>query len=208
MATRHGTARPSQQAHREKFLDAALKLLVENGVAGLTVRAVAELAGSTTIAVYTRFGGRAGVLDALYERVFELLSEALDTIPPPSGDPREDLMVCALAYRDFGLESPARYAFMFERPVPDFDPDPALRVTVLRDSFSVLLRRVERCAPPGADAVRLAYLLWTTMHGLVSVELVQQMRGPLPGWFLEPTPEANEPVYREGILAMINGLDL
>src|ERR1700704_4226527 len=75
MATRHGTVRPAQQHTKERFLDAALKVLVNDGVNGLTVRGIAEAARASTIAVYTRFGGRSDLLDALYERTFDLLRE-------------------------------------------------------------------------------------------------------------------------------------
>jgi AcrR family transcriptional regulator len=206
MATRHGTVRPAQQYSKERVLDAALKVLMDEGVAGLTVRGVAEAAGASTIAVYTRFGGRAGLLDTLYERAFDLLREQLDELPPPSNDYAGDLIAFAMTYRRFALENPARYALMFERPVPDFNPDPALRVAVLQQSFELLVSRVERCSPKGADNVKLGFLLFTTMHGLVSNELTQRARGPIPGWFLRPTEEANEPVYLDGISAMIVGL--
>jgi len=206
MATRHGSVRPAQQYTKERVLDAALKVLMNDGVAGLTVRGVAEAAGASTIAVYTRFGGRTGLLDTLYERAFDLLHEKLGELPPPSNDYAGDILAFAMAYRRFALENPARYALMFERPVPDYTPDPALRVAVLQQSFGLLVNRVERCSPHGADDIKLSFLLFTTMHGLVSNELTQRARGPIPGWFLRPTEDANEPMFLDGISAMIVGL--
>lgn len=189
-------------------MDAALQVLMDHGVFGLTVRGVAQSAGVSTIAVYTRFGGRSGLLDALYEHTFDLLRRALEATPPTSGEPAGDIVAFAMTYRQFALESPARYALMFERPVPDFTPDPALRVAVVRESFAMLMRRVQRAGPPGLDAVHPSFLLWATMHGLVSYELTQKLRGVIPGWFLPPTEEANEPIYLAGVTAMINGLGL
>jgi AcrR family transcriptional regulator len=206
MATRHGAARPAQQHTKKRILDAALNVLTEQGVAGLTVRGIAEDAGASTIAVYTRFGGRSGVLDALYERTFDLLRNALEAVPPLSSDLTGDILAFAMAYRRFALESPARYALMFEHTVPGFNPDPDLRVAVLRDSFDLLVLRVRRVIPADADPVRFSYLLWTTMHGLVSNELTQQARGPIRGWFFVPTEQANEHLYLDGVTAMIIGL--
>ncbi len=187
-------------------MHAAMRVLTEQGVAALTVRGVAAAAEASTIGVYSRFGSMAGVLDALYERAFELLQEEFDGLPPETADGTSDVVALALAYRRFALASPARYAFMFERPVPGFDPDPSLRAEALRTTFGKLAGRVERMSGPGADGVSLGYLVWTTMHGLISVELTHNARTPLPGWFIEPTPEAGERIYLSGVTAILAGL--
>lgn len=198
--------RPADQGGRERYLDAALSVLVDRGVPGLTVRGVAEAAGASTLSVYARFGGRTGLLDALYERTFDSLRELLEGQPPSSEDGVADLLHLALEYRNFARESPTRYALMFERPVPGFDPDPALRSAVLRTTFSLLIGRVQRVCPPGADARSAAYHLWTAIHGLVGAELLMASRRPLPDWFIPPTDEAHEAVYRQGVTAMMTGL--
>ncbi|MGW5724129.1 TetR/AcrR family transcriptional regulator [Amycolatopsis sp. NPDC003865] len=200
--------RPAEQGNRERFLDAALSVLFDRGVSGLSVRGVAEAAGASTLSVYARFGGRAGLLDALYERTFDSLRELLEGLPPSSPDGVADLLHLALEYRLFARESPVRYALMFERPVPGFDPDPALRSAVLRTTFALFTARVERVCPPGADARAAAYQLWTAMHGLVGAELMLASRTPLPDWFIPPTDEANEEMYRRGVTAMMTGLGL
>ncbi|SFW88228.1 DNA-binding transcriptional regulator, AcrR family [Amycolatopsis australiensis] len=208
MATRHLSMRPAEQGNRERYLDAALSVLFDRGVTGLTVRGVAEAAGASTLSVYARFGGRAGLLDALYERTFDSLRELLEGLPPSSPDGVADLLHLALEYRAFARESPVRYALMFERPVPGFDPDPALRSAVLRTTFALFIERVRRVCPPGADARAAAYQLWTAMHGLVGAELMLASRTPLPDWFIPPTEEANEAMYRRGVTAMMAGLGL
>jgi AcrR family transcriptional regulator len=208
VATRHVSMRPAEHGHRERYLDAALTVLLDRGVTALTVRGVAEAAGASTISVYARFGGRVGLLDAMYERIFDSLREMLEGLPPESPDGVADLLHLALEYRKFALESPARYALMYERPVPRFDPDPALRSAVLRTSFVLFIDRVRRVSPPEADARSKAYQLWTTMHGLVGAELMLASRTPLADWFIPPTEEANAEMYRLGVTAMMSGLGL
>ncbi len=208
MATRHVSMRPVEQGHRERYLDAALSVLFDRGVTALTVRGVAEAAGASTISVYARFGGRDGLLDALYERTFDSLREMLEALPPEGPDGFADLLDLAMAYRCFARESPARYALMFERPIPGFDPDPALRSAVVRTTFGLFIDRVRRISPPDVDARTAAYHLWTAMHGLVGAELMLASRTPLPEWFIPPTDEANAEVYRRGVTAMTTGLGL
>jgi AcrR family transcriptional regulator len=208
MATRHLSVQPADQNSRKRFLDAALAVLTDRGVAGLTVRGVAEAAGASTITVYTRFGGRTGLLDALYERAFDLMREQLLDVPPETEDGLADLLEVALAYRRFALENPARYALMYERSVHDFDPDPELRKAVMRTTFVMFVDKIRRISRPGADLQQLGYLLWTSMHGLVSVELTMRAQTPLSDWFIENTDEANADVYRTGVRAMCTGLGL
>ncbi|SEP20817.1 TetR/AcrR family transcriptional regulator [Amycolatopsis saalfeldensis] len=208
MATRHLSVQPADQNSRRRFLDAALAVLTDRGVAGLTVRGVAEAAGASTITVYTRFGGRTGLLDALYERAFDLMREQLLDVPPETEDGLADLIEVALAYRRFALENPARYALMYERSVHDFDPDPDLRTAVMRTTFVMFVDKIRRISEPGMDLQQLGYLLWTSMHGLVSVELTMRSQTPLSDWFIENTDEANEDVYRTGVRAMCTGLGL
>ncbi|HKN52676.1 MAG TPA: TetR/AcrR family transcriptional regulator [Amycolatopsis sp.] len=208
MATRHLSTHPAEHGNRERYLEAALAVLLDRGVAGLTVRGVAEAAGASTISVYARFGGRTGLLDALYERTFDSLREMLESLPEPGADGVADLMSLALEYRRFARESPARYGLMFERPVPDFDPDPSLRSAMLRTTFSLFIARVQRVCPAETDARTAAYQLWAAMHGLVSTELTIGSRNPLTGWFISPTEQAGEDIYRQGVRAMIDGLGL
>ncbi|NKQ52639.1 TetR/AcrR family transcriptional regulator [Amycolatopsis sp. K13G38] len=206
MATRHGHTGPADTHSRERFLQAALNVLVDQGVAGLTVRGLAGAAGTSTIGVYTRFGGRTGVLDALYERTFELLHDELSRLPHTSGNVVTDVLAYAHTYRGFALESPARYAFMFERAVPGYDPDPDLRKLARRSSYDLLADRVAQGVPADADADTTGYLVWSTMHGLVSMELTHRARTPPPGWFLKPDDCSYDRIYHEGITAILVGV--
>ena len=188
---------------RDQFIQAALRVVAEHGPAGLTVRRVAEAAGSSTMGVYSRFGSRTGLLQALYERAFAMLRDAF-LAAPATGEALADVRELALAYRLFALQSPTRYAFMFERAVPDFDPGPDLRAQALKSTFGMLAAAIARAAAPEA-ADRNAYLLWAAMHGMVSVELTHRERTELPGWTIASDWEG---AYFDGIHALWNGLGL
>ncbi|MFM7253131.1 MAG: TetR/AcrR family transcriptional regulator [Ilumatobacteraceae bacterium] len=72
---RKATPQPPQQLRSrdtvDRILDATQRQLATSGVTGLDLRAVCAAAGLTTGAVYSRFSGKEGLLDALFER-FEL----------------------------------------------------------------------------------------------------------------------------------------
>jgi AcrR family transcriptional regulator len=193
---------------RDRFVSAGLRVLHERGAAELTVRRVAELAGSSTMGIYSCFGGRAGMLEAIYRRGFELLENAI-TAPQARADPHRAIIAIATAYRRFALGNPALYALMFERPLPGFDPSPELRSWALNLTFTPLVEEVARAQAGGLlvgdDPIRPSYLLWTTVHGITSIELTHAVRSPLPGWFVD-SPEAGERMLLEAVRAMLTGL--
>ncbi|OLB67003.1 MAG: hypothetical protein AUI10_01185 [Actinobacteria bacterium 13_2_20CM_2_72_6] len=189
-------ARDVSTSSEDQFVGAGLRVLAERGAAELTVRRVAEAAGASTMGIYTRFGSRAGMLEAIYRRGFELLRDALVEArdAAPAG---QRILPLATAYRRFALANPPLYALLFERPLPDFDPSPQARTEALAMTFGVLTDEVP-------DPAR-AYLVWTTVHGIVSIELTHALRSPLPGFFID-FPAAGERLLLDGVAALLRGL--
>jgi AcrR family transcriptional regulator len=198
---------PQPDELRERLVDAGLELLDQHGPAELTVRRIAEAAGTSTMGVYTKFGGRTGVLEAIYRRGFELLRAALGAVPR-ADDAIRHILDLALAYRRFAIANPALYAFMFEQPVPDFDPNPSLRVEVLDSTFGLLVTAVQRASEQDAlldgDPVHMSVLVWCLAHGMVSLELTHATGGPQPGGF-PASPEAGERILLDGVRATLLG---
>ncbi|MFG1962626.1 TetR/AcrR family transcriptional regulator [Nonomuraea sp. NPDC049028] len=188
---------------RGDLLAAAMRVLREHGAAHLTLRRVADEARTSTMGIYTCFGGRAGLLEAVYRYGFDVLREALLSSLDGHSQPYERIMAVACGYREFALADPALYALMFERPLPDFDPSPELRQDALGRTFSLLTEAMAGLAEP----TRMAYLVWTTIHGLVSIELTCSLRSPLPGWFLDSREEGAR-VLADGVSALLRGLRL
>jgi AcrR family transcriptional regulator len=157
---------------RQALLAAAHDLLASEGPGSLTVRRIATAAGMSTMNVYSRFGGKDGVLDELFidgfRRLEELMAES-----PETDDPREDLRQCRHLYRRFARENATYYSLMFDRVVPDFVPSERAEVIAL-DTLRQLQRQIERAMSAGVirdgDSFAVATGLWALVHGLVSLE--------------------------------------
>ena len=65
------TAAPARTARQEELVDLALELARERGLAGLTVRRLAERAGFTEAALYRHFHDKQALLLAMIERLSE-----------------------------------------------------------------------------------------------------------------------------------------
>ena len=155
------------------ILEAASRILTEEGAAALTVRRIATEAGCSTMGLYSRFGGKEGVVDELYMEGFQHLRDGMNAMVE-TDDPVADLRACARGYRDIALKHATHYMVMFGGAVPDFVPTrPSLAVA--HGSFECLVARVQRCIDIGAfkgDAAEIAEVWWGAMHGLVMLELV------------------------------------
>jgi AcrR family transcriptional regulator len=163
----------SKEAVRRTILDAAIRVLLEEGIAGLNMRRIASDVGCSTTVIYTMFGGKAGLVDALWVEGFERLwqaEEAVDT----AADPLTRLGALGSAYRANALANPDYYRLMFGSAVPGFRPSPEASERSRR-TFQVLIEAVDDCISTGMfrpnDSELVASILWATVHGVVSLEI-------------------------------------
>jgi AcrR family transcriptional regulator len=173
---------------RVALLDAAGELLHREGPAALTTRRLADAAGTTTQSIYTLFGGKEGVVRAMFREGYARLEARIRRVRD-TDDPLLDLRESGRAYRAAALASPHYYDVMFGHPVPEFTPD-ADDLAASAVTQALRERAVQRCIDagllvPDADARDLARWLWAVVHGLVSLELAGYLdlgprRGPSP----------------------------
>jgi AcrR family transcriptional regulator len=150
--------------------------------------------------VYTHFGSKQGLLEELYLYGFRRLEERLSSVPS-DGQGRQELLAFALAYRAFALDNDALYGLMFERATPDFVPSDASRLAAL-STFEMLATRVADWRPDFTDPAADAHLVWATMHGLVTIELMlRRWGGPLVA-HLQGDPKQN---YATAIGSLLDG---
>ncbi|MEE6296472.1 TetR/AcrR family transcriptional regulator [Georgenia wangjunii] len=97
---------------RRRLVECAARAISADGAGAVSLRTVAASAGTTTAAVYTLFGSREGLLNAVVEEGFEGLAGHLTAVPP-TDDPAADLLSLGLAYRESALADPHYYRVMF-----------------------------------------------------------------------------------------------
>jgi hypothetical protein len=123
--------------------------------------------------LYSRFGGKDGVVDELYAEGFERLVEGMRQ-NPITDDPLADLRRGAQCYRDTALANATHYMVMFGGAVPGFVPSDASH-ELAHSAFEGLVSKVARCTEAGVfDGApdQIAEVLWASIHGLVMLELV------------------------------------
>ncbi len=165
----------------QALLDAATELLATEGPEALTVRRIASTAGCSTMGLYSRFGGKDGVIERLWLEGFTRLRAAVEA-SPITDDPLHDLEQIGLTYRRWALDNATSYGIMFTRSVPEFIPSAeAMEVSI--GTFTVVVDAVRRAQAkghfPDAEPEDIAQVLWAVSHGSVSLEIAG-MTGPYP----------------------------
>src|SRR5699024_986968 len=120
------------------------------GTEGVSLRDLAARAHTTTAAVYTLFGSRSALLQAVTDEAFARFAQYLDEVGP-SADPRQDLLDLGLAYRRSAMADPHFYRVMFSSPGGSSEHSDSLT----EPTFDTLRRAVARVLP-AADAERTA----------------------------------------------------
>lgn len=170
------TAEPVPPTRRREVIEVAARILAEDGPHGLSLRRVATAAGASTQIVYTLFGGKPGLADALYTEGFQRLGAAMDAAladAPPPGDV-ERLMHLGRAYRRFAAAEPAFFSVMFGRSIPGFAPSTSTRAACRALTFGRVVEATRECVEAGAlvarDPEQLARACWAAVHGIAALE--------------------------------------
>mgnify|MGYP001161910535 CR=1 FL=1 len=171
-------------AQRAALLDAASEMLMRGGPDAISLRKLAAKVGTSTMAVYTAFGGKEGLINALFDEAFDRLAEAQRAVPK-APEPLIWLQGLARAYRSFALENPSYYALMISVTMPVSESlrheepsctTPPARGIAQQHGYQMLFDAVKACVAEGslpsdvAPAI-MADALWATVHGLCSLEL-------------------------------------
>jgi AcrR family transcriptional regulator len=173
--------RTPSRAVEQALVDAAERVLVRDGLAGVTVRAGATGAAVAPMGVYNRFGNKDGLVAAVLVRGFDGLRAATTADADP--DPSARLLACGRNYRRFALDNPQHYAAMFGAGFTAAGPSPELAEHATA-AFQALVDRVRYGMQTGllrdGDAVETAQLIWSSVHGAVSLELGGSLQTPDP----------------------------
>ena len=161
---------------RQRILDAALEIITKEGFAALSMRKLAERIEYSAASIYLYFESREHLAQELSESGFhDLLALLSAAVEAP--DAAVALHATAQAYVKYGLENPAMYRLIF---MGDSDFMKAAFGKQSEDSagrrtYALLIELAARLQAKAvmrqATKVELAELIWTTLHGIVSLQI-------------------------------------
>jgi len=176
---------------RSRILREARELLLDSGLTGFSMRAVAERVGVSATALYRHFDDRDALLASLLDEGFRnfggYLMRALS-----GSTPLERFRLTGKGYLDFALENPRDYELMFLTNCEDLGLQRMSEQIQQRaqGTFVFLIDRISECMEAGvfarAEPRTVAVTVWAQVHGLASLWLVGQLSKNLdPAGFAE-----------------------
>jgi AcrR family transcriptional regulator len=166
---------------RASLIEIGARLLDEEGPQALSTRRIAAEAGSSTMPVYTYFGGMSGLVrEMVYEgfaRLHGYFAQVNET-----DDPVADMALMGRAYRHNALTNRHLYAVMFGgESLAGFELSEEDRQHGRYNLVNVV-ECADRCIDSGrfrpADPLLVAHQMWITTHGLVNLELGDYLIDP------------------------------
>ncbi len=186
---------------RQDILDAARRILREQGIKELSMRGLAAAVGVTAPTLYDYFANKEGVLDALFlegtDRLLRAFQDAVVANDP--GLPR--LRAIGIAYRTFAHEEPDLFQLIFGRVDRAYRPAEEVKshAAVL---FETLVGTIQEAIDLGQvraiDATAAALSAWAIVHGFVTLE-INEFLGECTPLGADETFEISLRIFVEGL---------
>ena len=122
-----------RESTTSEILAAAWELAATQGLAGLSLRELAQKIGMRPPSLYWYFDSKNAIYDAMFLQGNRQLIARMAEVDWPS-DAKSILRVCARGFVEFCVEDAPRFQLLFQRTIPGFVPSPeayALAVEVV-----------------------------------------------------------------------------
>ena len=165
---------------REKILDAARELFVNEGYEAVSMRKIADRIEYSPTAIYLHFKDKEAVMRELCDTDFYALAQDLQEIARIA-DPLERLNATGRAYAQFALTHPNHYRLMFmtPHPHPKVDEKSIEKGNPEEDAYAFLRGIIAealaagRFRPGVQDVDLVTQTMWAGMHGVVSLQIAK-----------------------------------
>lgn len=161
---------------RTRLIEAAARMLAEQGPESVSSRAVALAADTSIMGVYSQFGSLEKMVEAVVEEGFRRLAVRFAEVRP-SDDPVGDLAALSRAYAEHAHENPNVHRVMFgDATLGQYRRSTPYELRTGRDeTLDIGIATCERAISAGrfhaAKPVRVAVQWWSGIHGYTLLEL-------------------------------------
>ena len=158
---------------RERLIEVAERLFVENGPGAVSMRQLAAELGVSPMTPYRYFRDKDDILAAARASGFDRFAEALETAYDTSDDPATRARNVGEAYLKFAFDHPAAYRLMFDlaQPTEINYPELIRAATRARATMTHYTQGLLDAGLLVGDLEVIAHVFWAGIHGLVVLKL-------------------------------------
>ena len=170
---------------RERILVAAKSLFLEKGVEKTSIRNIADQIEYSPGIIYHYFKDKNEIFHALHQGGFIQLMEKMKVLTSVQ-NPMERLKAMGSIYVNFAMENPDMYDLMFikEAPIDHVFNTEHDQWKEGGGTFNFLRSTIQDCMQmgffKGHESEALSYLIWSTVHGMVSLSIRKRCEVVLP----------------------------
>jgi len=156
---------------RATLLEITARIIAEEGVEKVTMRALSQQAGVSRAAPYRHFPDKTTLLCAVAADGFRKLENQMKKVVQmrSGNDALSCLADMSMAYVDFAVSNPSNYRLMFGREGLIKSPTPELRANA-QAAFNVFQEVIrdwqQNNSSINGEPIFLTNVLWSTVHGL------------------------------------------
>jgi len=193
---------------RERILEAALNIIIQEGYPALTMRRIASRTGMTAPNIYNYYKNKDEIYISLVIQGFEILHKELVSVYNAHQDPIERAVALARAYINFGMRHSSYYDIMFTYPTPKYDDyvgtpleklsevEYRISMDIVKLVFDAVKSLTGKDSSQDEQAVQVRFIAaWSMLHGMVSLYNSKVVRY---------TVEDTEAIYEKTITEFLN----
>lgn len=167
---------------RNRILNAALDIIIQEGFPALTMRRIASKIGMTAPNIYNYYKSKDELYISLVIQGFEILYHELTSVYEAHQDPVERGAALARAYINFGLKHSSYYDIMFTYPTPKYNDyvgtpleklsevEYRISMDIVALALDVVKSLMSEELAADEEKVQMYFIAsWSMLHGMISL---------------------------------------
>jgi AcrR family transcriptional regulator len=184
---------------RTSILDAAWKIVAEDGWQALSIRKIAEAIEYSVPVIYDHFANKEAILLEFTKQGFRMLNDEMSKAKKRSTDPEKQIEAMAYSYWEFAFEQKALYQVMYGLGMPTCET--VSQISELGTFTSLILQPIKdiiaQSANKDTDPMLKLHTFWSLLHGLISINMMNNNGAK---------QELNQMVIQDFITTFITGI--
>ena len=167
---------------KTSILQAAWQLVLEEGWQALSIRKIADAIEYSVPVIYSHFENKDAIMTEFTKEGFRLLTEEVRRKRDTKQDASQQLEAIAQGYWDFAFDHKEFYQVMFGLGIPRCEE--VNKVSEMQQFSDVLISVIQeaicKSSHPEVDPFLKFHTYWSILHGLVSIQMIDQKAGANP----------------------------